>query len=83
MKSILIYGLKNSGVSLINTLSDNTLYVYDDNIKVLNDVCNKFNNVICCNNPYDIMDKISLMVISPGISIFNDVVRCECSDVEC
>ncbi|MBQ7306940.1 MAG: UDP-N-acetylmuramoyl-L-alanine--D-glutamate ligase [Clostridia bacterium] len=73
MENVLIYGLKNSGKSVIKALENNyNLFIYDDNKKVLNNTYQEFFGKVkildnfCCDN----IKNFSLIVISPSISIY-------------
>lgn len=73
MKNILIYGLKNSGLAVIEALiNENNIFIYDDDKRNLENVYNSYKREVNIFKNFDEtnLKQIDLIVISPAISIY-------------
>lgn len=76
-KNVLIVGMGKSGCSsleLLNKLGA-FCYIFDNNISVLENFTNKTNCSIVSNLSDEIFNLMDYMIISPGVSIFDESVK--------
>ena len=72
MKNLLVYGLSLSGKAVIENKKDYNVYIFDDNYSVTEKTLKEYNYVnVFPGFNYDNLKDISLIVISPAISIYN------------
>ena len=72
MKNLLVYGLSLSGKAVIKNKKDYNVYIFDDNYSVTEKTLKEYNYVnVFPGFNYDNLKDISLIVISPAISIYN------------
>lgn len=81
MKKVLVYGLKSSGIAVIDALIDDyDIYIYDDNREQLEKIneyyCGIVKVIYNLENELDkIINEFSFVVISPAISIYKKEIK--------
>ena len=77
-KKVLVYGLKKSGFSACKLLLNHNVdvYVYDDNIQITNDFCEKLKNKKLHKiEKFNLEENFDYVVLSPGIDNENEIVK--------
>ena len=80
-KNVLIVGMGESGKSALNFLIQKKakVFVYDDSLLVRDQLKQTLNNCVVVDNiDGEFLSHINLLVLSPGVSIFSEVVKLAC-----
>ncbi len=80
-KNVLIVGMGESGKSALNFLIQKKakVFVYDDSLSVRDQLKKTLNNCVVVDNiDGEFLSHINLLVLSPGVSIFSEVVKLAC-----